>query len=40
LARGGNGFGFEDVTGLPWIEIDFADDFRRAERTVLPELIA
>jgi choline kinase len=40
LARGGNGFGFEDVTGLPWIEIDFADDFRRAETTVLPELIA
>ena len=40
LAREGNDFGFEDVTGLPWIEIDFADDFRRAATRVLPELIA
>ncbi len=31
-------FGLEDVTGLPWIEIDFADDVRRAETEVLPRL--
>ena len=26
-------FGFEDVTGLPWIEIDFPEDVERAERS-------
>ena len=31
-------FSFEDVSGLPWIEIDFPDDVRRAEREVLPLL--
>ncbi len=31
-------FGFEDITGLPWIEIDFADDVRRAEQEILPLL--
>lgn len=31
-------FGVEDVTGLPWIEIDFAEDVRRAEADVLPRL--
>ena len=31
-------FGFEDVTGLPWIEIDVPDDLDRAEREVLPRL--
>ncbi len=31
-------FGFEDVTGLPWLEIDFEEDIGRAERTVLPLL--
>ena len=30
--------GYEDVTGLPWIEIDFPADVRRAEREVLPRL--
>jgi choline kinase len=38
--RGGFGFGFEDITGLPWIEIDFPEDVRHAETAVLPELIA
>ncbi len=33
-------FGFEDVTGLPWMEIDFREDVERAERDVLPRLIA
>lgn len=40
LAAAGVGFGFEDITGLPWIEIDFSEDIRRAETAVLPELIA
>ena len=31
-------FGYEDVTGLPWIEIDFADDLRRAESEIWPRL--
>lgn len=31
-------FGFEDVTGLPWIEIDFPDDLKKAESDVLPRL--
>jgi choline kinase len=31
-------FRFEDITGLPWIEIDFADDVRRAEAEILPRL--
>lgn len=33
-----NDFGFEDITGLPWIEIDFPQDIRRAEEEVLPAL--
>jgi len=31
-------FRVEDVTGLPWIEIDFPDDVRRAAEEVLPRL--
>ena len=31
-------FSFEDITGLPWIEIDFADDVRRADEEILPLL--
>jgi choline kinase len=30
--------GWVDVTGLPWTEIDFAEDLRRAEDDVLPRL--
>lgn len=33
-------FGYEDITGLPWIEIDFAEDMARAENEILPRLIA
>jgi len=40
LAHGGRDFGFEDISGLPWIEIDFPEDVRRAETSVLPKLIA
>ena len=31
-------FGYEDVTGLPWIEIDFPEDVRRAEKVIHPAL--
>lgn len=33
-------FGIEDITGMPWIEIDFPSDLLRAERYVLPRLNA
>jgi choline kinase len=33
-------FQFEDITGLPWLEIDFPDDVRRAEKEVLPRIAA
>jgi Predicted sugar nucleotidyltransferases len=32
-------FGFEDVTGLPWIEIDFREDVERAQSQILPRLL-
>jgi choline kinase len=38
LARPAATFGYEDVTGLSWIEIDFPDDVRRAEEEVLPRV--
>lgn len=31
-------FGFEDVTGLPWTEIDFPEDLSRAREEVLPRI--
>jgi choline kinase len=31
-------FGYEDITGMPWIEIDFPEDVQRAERDILPRL--
>ncbi len=31
-------FGFEDITGLPWIEIDFPEDIKRAKQMILPQL--
>lgn len=33
-------FGFEEVTGLPWLEIDFPEDITRARREILPRLEA
>jgi hypothetical protein len=33
------GFGVADATGLPWIEIDFPGDLRRALRDILPRLV-
>lgn len=32
--------GHEDVTGVPWTEIDFPEDIAYAEQTVLPQLQA
>jgi choline kinase len=32
--------GWVDMTGLPWTEIDFAEDLRRAEQDVLPRVVA
>ncbi|MBR72390.1 MAG: ADP-glucose pyrophosphorylase [Rhodospirillaceae bacterium] len=32
-------FAFEDITGLPWIEIDFPEDLTKAETKILPSLI-
>jgi L-glutamine-phosphate cytidylyltransferase len=32
--------GWVDVTGLPWTEIDFVEDLHRAERDVLPRVVA
>ncbi|MEE9146011.1 MAG: NTP transferase domain-containing protein [Candidatus Tectomicrobia bacterium] len=33
-------FGVEDVTGLPWVEIDFPEDLEVAKNEVLPQLEA
>jgi choline kinase len=30
--------GWVDVTGLPWTEVDFAEDLRRAESEILPKI--
>ena len=40
LDAGGTRFGVEDITGLPWIEIDFPRDIETARQTVLPSLAA
>lgn len=31
-------FGYEDVTGVPWVEIDFPEDVVRARDEILPRL--
>lgn len=38
LLEGGGPFDVADVTGAPWIEIDFADDVARAAATIVPRL--
>lgn len=38
LLEGGRRYDVADVTGLPWIEIDFPGDVARAESEVLPRL--
>lgn len=32
-------FAFEDITGKPWIEIDFATDIERANNEILPRIL-
>ena len=32
-------FGYEDVTGIPWTELDFPEDVERANREVLPAVL-
>ncbi|MEM7027770.1 MAG: phosphocholine cytidylyltransferase family protein [Pseudomonadota bacterium] len=31
-------FAYEDITGLPWIEIDFPEDMIRAREEILPQI--
>lgn len=38
MLAGEHAFGVEDVTGLPWIEIDFPGDVVRASEDVLPAI--
>jgi choline kinase len=38
IREGSHRFDVADVTGAPWIEIDFPNDVKRAELEVLPEL--
>ena len=33
-------FSFEDITGLPWLEIDFPEDVEKAKNVILPKLTA
>jgi choline kinase len=40
LTGSGGDFGWEDITGLPWIEIDFAADVIRARDVILPRIEA
>jgi choline kinase len=39
MASPADRFGFEDISGLPWTEIDFPEDIVKA-RVLLPELVA
>jgi choline kinase len=38
IASAADRFGFEDITGLPWTEIDFPEDVVKAQ-ALLPELV-
>ena len=38
MASAADRFGFEDISGLPWTEIDFPEDVVRA-RVLLPKLV-
>ena len=37
-ASSDTGFDFEDITGLPWIEIDFTGDSEQARNVILPRI--
>jgi len=38
LTSPGGTFAFEDITGIAWVEIDFADDVERANNEILPRI--
>lgn len=38
LLKDATQFGYEDVTGIPWIEIDFPEDIKRAQKEIIPAL--
>ena len=38
LASPSGTFGWTDISGIPWIEIDFDEDLRRAEDVILPAI--
>ena len=38
LAAPPGNFAVEDVTGLPWVEIDFPEDLEKARSEILPRL--
>ncbi len=38
LADPPGSFGWEDITGLPWTELDFAEDLHHAHTEILPRL--
>jgi choline kinase len=38
LLKDASQFGYEDVTGVPWIEIDFPEDIERAQKEIIPAL--
>jgi len=40
LGPAADGFGYEDITGEPWIEIDFPADVERARLDILPRISA
>ena len=31
-------FGFEDITGMPWIEIDYESDLKKATLQIIPRI--
>lgn len=33
-------FGVEDITGIPWVEIDFPEDLTKARQEIYPNLLA
>jgi choline kinase len=38
ILAGDHGIGYEEVSGAPWIEIDFPEDLRRAREHILPAI--
>ncbi|MGB0632640.1 MAG: NTP transferase domain-containing protein [Alphaproteobacteria bacterium] len=38
ILRDPSRIGYEDVTGIPWVEIDFAQDVVRANEEILPQI--